>query len=135
VHEGKPNVYHRQGYEAHLAGTFDEYYASLVVDDDVLARGREDGSLVVDTRLRDALRTITAAQRGPSAAFAPVELAFPRPSLADEASLAVDVAVLGEANLVRLQRRLDSFEERLARVDRRLWMRLRRRIVRLAARR
>jgi hypothetical protein len=135
VHEGKPNVYHQQGYDAHLAGKFGDYYDSLTVDEEALARGTEDGSLVVDARLRDALRAITSARQAAAGAFVPVELTFPRPTLADEAAFAVDVAVLGEANLVRLQRRLDSFEERLARVDRRPWKRVRRRLLRMAARR
>jgi hypothetical protein len=35
-----------------------EFYESWVVDDDALAIGVENGTLAVDTRLRDALRTL-----------------------------------------------------------------------------
>ena len=45
-------------------------------------------------------------------------LAFPTPSLVDEATYAVEAAVLGEADVVRLQRRLDALEHRLATVER-----------------
>src|SRR5438093_4510319 len=39
-------------------GRLDEFYESLVVDDDALERGLHDGSLVIDTRLRDALHAL-----------------------------------------------------------------------------
>ena len=69
------------------------------------------GRLVVDTRLRDALRQLAAGG-------APLE--FPTPTLVDEASYAVEAAVLGEADVVRLQRRLDTLEERLSSIELRL---------------
>jgi hypothetical protein len=37
----------------------------------------------------------------------------------DEAAYAVDVAALGEADVVRLQRRLDTLEQRLLTIERR----------------
>ena len=40
-----------------------------------------------------------------------------RPTLVDEATYAVEAAVLGEADVVRLQRRLDTLEHRLATVE------------------
>jgi hypothetical protein len=89
-------------------GRFDEFYNGLVVDDAALERGLQDGSLVIDDRLRDALRQIREGR----------PLTFPRPSVVDEAAYAVDVAALGEADLVRLQRRLDTLEQRLATLER-----------------
>ena len=74
-----------------------------MVEDDALGRGMADGTLVIDTRLRDALRVL---REGGS-------LTFPRPSVVDEAAYAVDVAALGEADVVRLQRRLDTLEQRM----------------------
>ena len=47
-------------------------------------------------------------------------LAFETPSLVDEATYAVEAATLGEADVVRLQRRLDTLEGRLAAIERRL---------------
>ena len=69
------------------------------------------GRLVVDTRLRDALRGL-AAGAGP--------LSFSTPTLVDEATYAVEAATLGEADVVRLQRRLDTLDERLAAIELRL---------------
>jgi hypothetical protein len=92
-------------------GRIDEFFESLAVDDDALQRGLDDGSLVIDTRLRDALRALNEGN----------QVTFPRPTVVDEAAYAVDVASLGEADVVRLQRRLDTLERRpLVRVDRKL---------------
>ncbi len=97
----EPAPFVARAYEEYRAGRLEEYYDALAVDDGTLARGLEDGTLVVDTRLRDALRTS----------------ALPRGDLAEEASLAVDVALLGEADVVRLQRRADEVESRLDAFD------------------
>ena len=47
----------------------------------------------------------------------------------DEASYAVEAAVLGEADVVRLQRRLDTLEERLSSIELRLPNRIYRKVV------
>ena len=104
-----PTAYHAQMFEALESGTMADYYASQVVSDEEVDRGVAEGRLVVDTRLRDALRQIQAGD---------TSLAFPTPSLVDEATYAVEAAALGEADVVRLQRRLDALEHRLATVER-----------------
>ena len=93
--------YHLRGYDALQQGRIEQQHESLVIDDDALERGLANGTLVVDTRLRDALRAIRAGAR-PS---------FAHP--ADDAAYAVEAAVLDEAYTVRAQRRLDDLEERL----------------------
>lgn len=133
VHEGKQNAYQYAAYEAHLEGRFAEYYGSYVVDDAALARGLEEGSLVNDTRLRDVLGRLGAPDFAEGVRAEP--LGFPLPDIVEEARYAVDVAVLGEANLVRLQRRLDGFEQRLSTLERGTLQRVRRQLYRLAARR
>jgi hypothetical protein len=65
------------------------------------------GILRIDTRLRDAVRALDDSR----------SLVFPYPDALDEAEFALDVAVLGEANVIRTQRRLDELEERLAAVE------------------
>jgi hypothetical protein len=90
------------------SGRIADYYESLLVSDDEVERGVAVGRLVIDTRLRDALRQL--ANGGP-----PLE--FPTPTLVDEATYAVEAAVLGDADIVRLQRRLDTLEHRLASVE------------------
>ena len=101
-------------------GRIDEFYESLVVDDDALERGLHDGSLVIDTRLRDALRALDEGK----------QVTFPRPTVVDEAAYAVDVAALGEADVVRLQRRLDTLEQRLLKLERRPLVRVARQLLR-----
>jgi Glycosyl transferase family 2 len=103
-------------------GRIKEVYDSLVVDDDALERGLADGSLVIDMRLRDALRAIREGSRP----------ALPRPTVVDEAAYAVDVAALGEADVVRLQRRLDMLERRLLTLEQRPVVRIDRRLRRIA---
>jgi len=95
--------YHMKGYGALQEGRIDEQYESLVVGDDALARGLADGTLALDTRLRDALRSIRAGRRP----------TFPQPAAGDDVAYAVEAAVLDEAYVVRAQRDLDALEQRL----------------------
>ena len=111
-------------YAALRSGRIGDYYDALVVSDVEVERGLADGRLVVDTRLRDALRTIAAGQQP----------AFPLPTLVDDAEYAVEAAVLGEADVVRLQRRLDELEHRLQTVEQRLPRRAYRKLQRTARR-
>jgi hypothetical protein len=97
---------HVRVYEAAQAGRVQKLYDEMCVDDAQLRRGVEEGSLTVDTRLRDALRALAA---DPSAA-----LSFPPRHGAGEVDYAVDAAVLDAGELVRLRRRVDELEQRLA---------------------
>jgi hypothetical protein len=123
---------HRALHDALEGGSLDDGYRALVVDDAALERGLAEGSLVLDTRLRDALRVLAGTEAepvpargefGPPGPEAP-RLRFPRPSVVDDAAYAVEAAVLGEADTVRLQRRLDELEGRLARLERNPWHRV-----------
>ena len=113
-----PTGYHRNMFQALRDGGIADYFNSLVVDEAELERGVAEGRLVVDTRLRDALREI-AAGRSPS---------FPIPTLVEDAEYAVEAAVLGEADVVRLQRRLDELERRLGALEVRLVTRVHRKV-------
>jgi hypothetical protein len=119
-----PTAYHADMFSALTSGRIAEYYEALVVSDDELERGVADGRLVVDTRLRDALRAIAAGGT-------PM---FPVPTLVEDAEYAVEAAVLGEADVVRLQRRLDELERRLGTVEQRLPRRAYRKLERTARR-
>ena len=116
-----PTAYHARMFEALKSGTIGEYYEAQIVDDAEVERGLGDGRLVVDSRLRDALRLIEAGDAA--------SLEFPTPTLVDEATYAVEAATLGEADVVRLQRRLDTLEERLATIELRLPNRVYRKLV------
>ncbi len=83
-------------------------FRDLLVDDDALAAGLSEGTLVVDTRLRDVLRLAPEEPR-------PL---LPAPSLADDAAFAEEVDVLlATDSAVKLERRVDAFERRLGAVE------------------
>ncbi len=132
-----PTAYHANMFDALRKGKIDEYYDSLLVEDDELDRGVAEGRLVVDTRLRDALRELRApapdGREYPLPESAP-SLSFPIPTLVEDADYAVEAAVLGEADVVRLQRRLDTLEKRLQSLELRLPTRVYRRVSRVAKR-
>ena len=119
-----PTAYHADMYAALRSGRIGEYYKALVVSDEEVERGAAEGRLVVDTRLRDALQAIAAGEQ-PS---------FRLPTLVEDAEYAVEAAVLGEADVVRLQRRLDELERRLQMVEERLPRRAYRKLTRTARR-
>jgi len=123
--------------EAGRAGA-DSLYAELVVDDERLALGLGDGSLVVDERLRDALRRLASdlGTRGEPVfpASAPPSLALPPPTVVEEAAYAVECACLGEVDLARLDRRLVALEQRVGALEASLWLRARRKLARLVRR-
>jgi hypothetical protein len=132
-----PTAYHAKMYEAYRAGRIDEYFESEVLPDDVLEEGVAEGRLVVDTRLRDALRRLRAPEGSDRGFLRPAEtepLTFPLPTLVEDAQYAVEAAVLGEADAVRLQRRLDVLERRLLSLELRLPNRVYRKLSRAAKR-
>jgi hypothetical protein len=96
-------------HEAHSRGALREFYEAYVVADEALAKGVADGTLAVDTRLRDALRSLRAE---PSRA-----LTF--------SDAAVDAAYLAELALLEdgqphahAQRKAEDLEARLAVIER-----------------
>jgi glycosyl transferase family 2 len=105
--------YHLTSYSALRSGRIDDQYAAMVVDDDAVERGLNDRTLVEDTRLRDALRALRRAEGYtlPGKLDQPID--FTGPSAADQAAYAVEAAALGEADAVRIQRRVDALEQRL----------------------
>jgi hypothetical protein len=108
--------YHLKGYDALNSGRIEQQHESLVVDDAALDRGVKEGTMVIDTRLRDVLRAL--AIEAPGRRFAiPAQrdepLSFPAPTVAEDAAYAVEAGVLSEAYAVRAQRRLDGIEQRL----------------------
>ena len=80
-------------------------YAQLVVDDLELERGLADGSLTIDVRLRDALRTVG------------VETAPGRPAPSLDTSVLLASEAVRDADIVRLHRFLDVLAARLATLE------------------
>jgi hypothetical protein len=134
----KPLGQYVRAFEARERGRIAQAYRSLVVDDETLERGRRSGNLVVDVRLRDALRAIGA--NGDSAARSSATGRFrlplpgePRTRLPPVVPTEADTDVVAEgtalsqAELVRLIRSVDGLGERLGPLERRVWARTTRR--------
>jgi hypothetical protein len=109
--------------DAAREGRVDDIVRALGSDRAVVERAIEEGLLVEDTRLRDALRTLAGTPELPRADEPPPSFAlprdgsaleFPRPSLVDDARFAVEAAVVAEAGEVRVERRVDELERRIA---------------------
>jgi hypothetical protein len=111
---------------------------SLVVDDQDLRRGLAEGVFAEDTRLRDALRRLAGAEPVPPdpsfAAPGETKLTFERPSVVDDALFAVEAAVVGDADDVRLRRQVDALERRVQSLESSVGVRLESRIRRLVGR-
>jgi hypothetical protein len=112
------------------------------VDEAALAEGLEDGSLAIDTRLRDALRTLRISDErdaAPGRSFALPEegasrLALRAPDVVDDAAYAIECAEVGEVDLASIERHVDELERRIAWLEERFWPRVLRRVVRLTRR-
>ena len=111
VAAGPGAAYHALAFRDSAAGRSTSVFEEL-------AEARETRYLVEDTRLRDALRRLERDDRA--------LLRFPRSSASEEAAFAADAAVLGEADLIRVRRRLDELERRLAGLEGRTGARLER---------
>jgi len=98
---------HVRAFAAAQVGRLEDLYDEICIDDERLDRGLADGSLAIDTRLRDAFRAL------------PARLAFPGRDAQEEAGYAVDGAVLDAGELVRLQRRVDELRTRVGQRARR----------------
>jgi len=94
--------------------------AHALSDEDV-AHGVVDGSLAIDTRLRDALRVLRdpAGDGFVRPGGVGHRLRLAAPSLAEEAEFAGEVAMIGDASVVDVQRRLDELESHIASLNRR----------------
>ena len=108
------DAYMASAYEAYRQGRMREFYEAEVVGEDELAVGLRDGTLAIDTRLRDALRSLPEIQ------FADV--------VVDEGYVS-ELGTLEEFSpFARAQRRADALESRLSMLERSLHSRLRKRL-------
>jgi hypothetical protein len=105
-----------EAYLAYQAGDLDGFYAPLVVDDVALERGLAHGTYVVDTRLRDRLRSLGFGDGPPQSATG----GFARRSVRESAAFAAEYSALQEADLgLALGLRADAVESRIAALERR----------------
>ncbi|MCS7051301.1 MAG: glycosyltransferase family 2 protein, partial [Thermomicrobium sp.] len=92
--EDEPPYYYKRGAVAIQRERLHDMIAAFTVDDQALAKQLSDGLLVVDTRLRDALRELRVAGTGERCFRVPPQgppLAFPAPSLDEEVGYGVDI--------------------------------------------
>jgi glycosyl transferase family 2 len=91
-------------------------FDQLVVSDEQVRTGLTSGVLAVDLRLRDLLARVPVREEGgfglPTDSRPQFELETP--SIVDDALYAQDIAALGDSDLVRAQRRMDTLEQMLA---------------------
>jgi hypothetical protein len=104
---GPGAAYHALSFQDSERGRSAGVFGELVGTDAQRAGALAAGVLVEDVRIRDALRLLAASG----------ELSFPRPTAADDGAFAVDAAVLGEADLVRVRRRIDELQPRVAALE------------------
>jgi hypothetical protein len=118
-----PTLHHVRAYDACVAGKAAEYYGSFVVDESRLEHGVRDGTLAVDTRLRDALRRLRFSDGGLYVADAHEHarrLHFQQPSVEEDAAYVEEISPLVEIDgLVRVERRVEALERRLEELGRR----------------
>jgi hypothetical protein len=105
-----PSRFRNSAHEAEESGKMREFYESYLVDDEALARGVADGTLAVDTRLRDALRSIRSGP-GRSLTFAD--------GVVDEGYLSEFGMLAAGDPHVLAQRKAEDLEARLAALEQR----------------
>ena len=116
---GDGMVEHKQELvNAVQAGAADAYFAGAVVSDEELAAGLANGTFAVDTRLRDVLRALRT-DGGFRLPAADDSLAFPTPSVEDDAAYAGEVSILATIDgIPRADERVAALEARLAHLHR-----------------
>jgi glycosyltransferase involved in cell wall biosynthesis len=107
--------------DAYRAGRIAELYDAYSVSDEGLAQGLADGTLVEDTRLRDALRSLRGDGR--------LQLGE---SEIDRGYLVELAYIEDNGPFVRADRRIEALEERTARLENGIATRLARRLARRA---
>ncbi|MDQ3378747.1 MAG: glycosyltransferase family 2 protein [Actinomycetota bacterium] len=124
--KGIPN-HMAEAHEAYRAGRLEKFYEPLVVGHDALARGLRDGSLAVDTRLRDQLHRLGFGSADPSAAgdnasnslLQGAHRDFGRLDVSEAAQYAAESSVLDESDFaLALGARVEELETRVGRLER-----------------
>lgn len=101
------------------------------VGEEELSRGVAEETLVVDERLRDALRSLRGGQGFRLPADGVSALTFRSPDVVDDAAYAVECAAVGEVDLLRLDRHIRELEARIAFLEARFWPRVLRSLSRI----
>jgi hypothetical protein len=99
---------------ARRLGSVEMLYQENSLSEETLSRGLADGTLAVDTRLREALRTLRADDGTFTLPPADVRLELPMPSLEETAAYVAEASVLVSTDAIpRAEQRVDALEKRL----------------------
>ena len=110
----EPTLHQVLLYEAFCESRLDAFFEEHAVFDDELERGLAQGTLAIDTRLRDALRTLRESDGSFRLPYGDRALVFARPDISEEAAFAAEASVLvGIDGIVRAEERVKALEERL----------------------
>jgi hypothetical protein len=115
------NPYYNVVRDAHREGRISELYEPFVIDDEQLARGLAEGTLVEDTRLRDALSSL---RRRHGVRFDAGD------SQVDPGYLLELGYVEDHSPFIRVQRSIEALEARISRLESGLTRRLSQRLAR-----
>jgi hypothetical protein len=108
-YEIAPSRFRTAAYDADQRGAMREFYEAHVVDDEALAKGIADGTLAIDTRLRDALRSLRVEPSRP--------LTFSEDAV--DAAYLTELALLEDGDPhAHVQRKTEDLEARLAKMER-----------------
>ena len=100
---------------AYREGRLEQFFAESAVSDDELEPGLVDGTLAVDTRLRDALRALRGDDGGFRLPGGGPDLEFPMPTIDDATAFAAEASVLASIDgIPRAESRVEALEDRLA---------------------
>jgi hypothetical protein len=101
--------------DARRMGNVEALYDDYAVSDESLSRGLASGTLAIDTRLREVLRTLRAGDGTFPLPSSRARLELPVPSLEETAAYAAEASVLVSFDAVpRATQRVEALEERLA---------------------
>jgi hypothetical protein len=114
--------------EARRSGRLPEWYTE-VAGGSSRAQGLADGTLVEDTRLRDAVQLL-----GPHQPEHAARLVLTPPGVVDDASYAIECAAVGEVDLAKLERQIRELEGRITWLEERFWTRVLRNMRRIVRR-
>jgi hypothetical protein len=132
---GPPEARSRSEHEllqVQRAGTLEDGWTALVIDDDALARGIAAGTLVADERLREALHRLQLAaptEAGTSRRFAlpsgdSGRLGLRAPTVVDDVAYAAECAAVREVDFEPLLARIAELEQRIGTLEARFWPRV-----------
>jgi hypothetical protein len=108
-HAIAPSRFRTAVYDADQRGEMRKFYEGYVIDDAALERGLADGTLAIDTRLRDALRSLRDEPSQP----------LPFSDASVDAAYVTEFAILENADpRAHAQRKAEDLENRLAAVER-----------------